>query len=170
MDNKKDIKDDVIRDFLKKSSGQDFDLPEDYFKGFKSKVQSKINQEKKYGLLLPKIKFAFVGIACLLFSIFVLKDFQDNINLTNIEFSKKELLAYYFDNIDEISEDEILEIMIVDDFEFITQNISNDSIKTKDQKEDKKIEKAPSLEDFTDEEIFEYMLDEGYETGDWDNL
>tara|TARA_B100000768_G_scaffold168775_1_gene173885 strand:+ start:319 stop:831 length:513 start_codon:yes stop_codon:yes gene_type:complete len=170
MDNKKDINDDVIRDFLKKSSGQDFDIPEDYFKGFQSKVQSKINQEKKYWLLLPKIKFAFVGIACLLFSIFVLKDFQDNINVTNIEFSKKELLAYYFDNIDEISEDEILEIIILDDFEFITQKTSNDSTKIKDQKKDKKIEKAPNLEDFTDEEIFEYMLDEGYETGDWDNL
>ena len=34
----------------------------------------------------------------------------------------------------------------------------------------KKNETPPTLDDFTDEEIYEYMLDEGYGSGEWDNL
>lgn len=170
MDKNNDINDEVIRDFLKKSSGKDFETPKDYFEGFQSKVHSKIHQEKRSWWLLPKVRVAAASFACLAISIFLLNDFNENIEVAKVELNQGELLAYYADNIDEISEDEILDIMTEDDFASMSQTVAVDSTKTKEPKENSDKEETPTLDDFTDEEIYEYMLDEGYGSGDWDNL
>jgi hypothetical protein len=89
--------------------------------------------------------------------------------VAEVDMSEQELLAYYADNIDEISESEILEIMTEDDLNSISEGLIDSTDKKKEEvKEEKK--EIPSLDDFTDEEIYEYMLDEGYGDGDWDNL
>ena len=101
---------------------------------------------------------------------FVFKEFPENINQAEVEMNKEELLAYFSENIDEISEDEILEV--IDDGNINTlenQVEQSDSTKT-DKKKEEKNEVPPTLDDFTDDEIYEYMLDEGYGSGDWDNL
>jgi hypothetical protein len=101
---------------------------------------------------------------------FIFKGFPQKKELTEVELNKKELLAYFSENIDEISELELLEVL--EDKDFIVRVIQveqSDSLKI-DKKKEEKNKVSPSLEDFTDEEIYEYMLDEGYGSGEWDNL
>ena len=82
-------------------------------------------------------------------------------------FSKDELIAYFSDNIDDISENDIIDVMSDADLIEAQGFGEVDSIQVKS----KINEEVPiSLDDISDQEIYEYMLDEGYEDGDWDNL
>lgn len=169
MEDNKDINDDVIRDFLKKSSEPEFKVPDKYFEGFQKNVHAKIHTDKPAWWKLPQFRLALTGVACLALTIMVVKDFSENNDLAQGDLSEYELLAYYADNVDEISEDEILELMTDEDFVPVNKTGSQiDSTST--QKKETEEEKVPSLDDLTDEEIYEYMLDEGYGDGDWDNL
>ena len=99
-----------------------------------------------------------------------MNEFSENIDQVKVELNKEELLAYFSENIDEISEAEILEVMDEKDFSLPAQQPEQrDSINTEKKKEENN-ENPPTLDDFTDDEIYEYMLDEGYGSGDWDNL
>lgn len=168
MEDNKDINDGVIRDFLKKSSVPDFKVPDNYFEGFQKNVHAKIH-DKPVWWKLPQFRLAITGVACLVLTVFVLNDFHNSGNSVENDLSEYELLAYYSDNIDEISEDEILELMVEDDFKPLNNGKTQiDSTST--EKKETEEEKVPTLDDLTDEEIYEYMLDEGYEDGDWDNL
>ena len=101
---------------------------------------------------------------------FLVNEFSENIDQAKVELNKEELLAYFSDNIDEISEAEILEVLDDKEFSIPAQHIEqSDSTKTEKKKEENN-ENPPTLDDFTDDEIYEYMLDEGYGSGEWDNL
>ena len=52
MEDNKDIDDNVVRDFLKQSSGTGFNVPEDYFEGFQKKIHSKIQWDNHWSLIL----------------------------------------------------------------------------------------------------------------------
>tara|TARA_Y100001933_G_C18978853_1_gene555831 strand:+ start:595 stop:1107 length:513 start_codon:yes stop_codon:yes gene_type:complete len=170
MSDDKDIDDKVVRDFLKQSSGTEFNVPEDYFKGFQKNVHSKIYQDHTPWWKLPQIKIGVSVLTSVVLVFFVVKEFPENIDQAKYELNKEELLAYFSENIDEISEAEILEVMDDRDFIFPAQRMEqSDSTKTEKKKEENN-EIPPTLDDFTDDEIYEYMLDEGYGSGDWDNL
>lgn len=169
MEDNKDINDDVVRDFLKKSSEPDFKVPDNYFEGFQKNIHAKIHNEKPVWWRIPQVRIGLTGVACLALMVLVLNDFTGTKDLAESNLSEYELLAYYSDNVDEISEDEILGLMTDDDFQPVdTKTVQTDStsIETKEKEE----EKVPTLDDLSDEEIYEYMLDEGYGDGEWDNL
>ena len=169
MEDNKDINDDVIRDFLKKSSESDFKVPDNYFEGFQKNVHANIHNEKPVWWRNPKVRIGLAGLACLVLTILVWNDFTGNKKLVETNLSDYELLAYYTDNVDEISEDEILELMTEDDFMPLGgKTVQTDSTST--EKKEKEGEKVPTFDDLSDEEIYEYMLDEGYGDGEWDNL
>ena len=170
MEDNKDIDDNVVRDFLKESSGAEFKVPDNYFEGFQKNIHSKINKEYKPWWKMPQVTIGVGVVTSIVLVFFVLKDFSKNVKQAQVELNKEELLAYFSDNIDEISEAEILEVLDDEEFSIPVQFVEqSDSIKTNKKKEEKN-ETPPTLDDFTDEEIYEYMLDEGYGSGEWDNL
>ncbi len=169
MEEDKNINDEAIRTFLGKSEGSDFKVPENYFEGFQKNVYSKILDNKNQWWKLPQVKMTLVGTLSVFLVVIVLIDFSKSISVAEVDMSEQELLAYYADNIDEISESEILEIMTEDDLNSISEGLIDSTYKKKEEVREEKKE-IPSLDDFTDEEIYEYMLDEGYDDGDWDNL
>lgn len=168
MKDNNDINDDVVRDFLKNSSGEkDFKLPDDYFKGFQSNVYDRIKSPSLVWWRMPQFKVAVSGFACAILIVLVLGDFKASVNVAEQDFSQDELVAYFSDNIDELAEDEILEVLAEDDLNI--QSVTNDTTKVESKPKKEKAE-TPKLEDFTDEEIYEYMMEDGYDDGDWDNL
>ena len=170
MEDNKDIDDNVVRDFLKQSSGTEFNVPEDYFEGFQKKIHSKIHHDYTPWWKLPQFKIGVSVLTSLILVFFLVNEFSENINQAKVELNKEELLAYFSENIDEISEAEILEVLDDKDFSIPAQQIEQiDSTKTEKKKEENN-ENPPTLDDFTDDEIYEYMLDEGYGSGEWDNL
>ena len=170
MEDNKDIDDNVVREFLKESSGAEFKVPDNYFEGFQKNIHSKINKEYKPWWKIPQVTIGVGVLTSIVLVFFVLKDFSKNVKQAQVELNKEELLAYFSDNIDEISEAEILEVLDDEEFSIPVQFVEqNDSTKT-DKKKEEKNETPPTLDDFTDEEIYEYMLDEGYGSGEWDNL
>ena len=170
MEDNKDIDDKGIRDFLKESSGSEFNVPENYFEGFQKNIHSKINHDYTPWWKTSHIKIGASVLTSIVLVFFMLKEFPENIDQAKVELNKEELLAYFFENIDEISEAEILEVLDDKDFSIPAQQIKqSDSTKTEKKKEENN-ENPPTFDDFTDEEIYEYMLDEGYGSGDWDNL
>ena len=170
MEDNKDIDDKVVRDFLEQSSGTEFNVPEDYFEGFQKNVHSKIYQDHNPWWKLPQIKIGVSVLTSVVLVFFVVKEFSENIDQAKVELNKQELLVYFSENIDEISEAEILEVMDDRYFMFPAQRMEQiDSTKTEKKKEENN-ENPPTIDDFTDDEIYEYMLDEGYGSGEWDNL
>lgn len=170
MEDNKDIDDNVVRDFLKQSSGTGFNVPEDYFEGFQKKIHSKIHHDYTPWWKLLQFKIGVSVLTSLILVFFLVNEFSENINQAKVELNKEELLAYFSENIDEISEAEILEVLDDKDFSSSAQQIEqSDSTKTEKKKEENN-ENPPTLDDFTDDEIYEYMLDEGYGSGEWDNL
>ena len=170
MEDNKDIDDNVVREFLKESSGAEFKVPDNYFEGFQKNIHSKINKEYKPWWKIPQVTIGVGVLTSIVLVFFVLKDFSKNVKQAQVELNKEELLAYFSDNIDEISEAEILEVLDDEEFSIPVQFVEqSDSTKT-DKKKEEKNETPPTLDDFTDEEIYEYMLDEGYGSGEWDNL
>lgn len=170
MKDDKGIDDKFVRDFLKKSSGPEFKVPDNYFEGFQKSIRSKINRDSTLWWKLPQVKIGLSILSSLVLVFFIFKGFPQKKELAEVELNKKELLAYFSENIDEISELELLEVL--EDKDFIVRVIQveqSDSLKI-DKKKEEKNKVSPSLEDFTDEEIYEYMLDEGYGSGEWDNL
>lgn len=170
MEDNKDIDDNGVRDFLKESSGTEFNVPENYFEGFQKNIHSKIHHDYTPWWKSSQIKLGASVLTSIALVFFVFKEFPKNINQAELEMNREDLLAYFSENIDEISEDEILEV--IDDGNINTlenQVEQSDSTKT-DKKKEEKNEVPPTLDDFTDDEIYEYMLDEGYGSGDWDNL
>ena len=170
MEDNKDIDDNVVHDFLKKSSGTEFNVPENYFEGFQKNIHSKIHHDYTPWWKLSRVKIGISVLTSIMLVFFVLKEFPKNIDQAELEMNKEELLAYFSENIDEISEAEILEV--IDDTDINTEENQveqSDSTKT-DKKKEEKNEAPPTLDDLTDDEIYEYMLDEGYGSGDWDNL
>ena len=169
MDDKKDIEDDAIREFIKYSSkNKEFKVPDGYFDGFQKNIHARIYNNPKSNLWnLPQFRWFATGFACIAVTLILVFDFNKNLPLAQSELSQEELLAYFSENIDEISETELLDVVTEQDIGGI---VLNDTTKTIPRKKEEDTEKPPSLEDFTDEEIFEYMLDEGYGTGEWDNL
>ena len=158
----------VVSDFLKHSSGQsEFKTPDGYFDGFQKNVQDKIHHNKKAWWQLPQIKVAVSGIACIVAIVVIVNNMASTNEVAQYDFSKDELIAYFSDNIDDISENDIIDVM--SDADLIeTQGFGEvDSTQVKS----KINEEVPILlDDISDQEIYEYMLDEGYEDGDWDNL
>ena len=169
MDEQENRYDESLKELLGVPSKKEFKTPDGYFEGFQGRVHDRIYQEQKAWWLTPKFRVITLGIASLAIGVFMMKDFKNNIDIANNSFSKEELLAYYSDNIDEISEYEILDLMSDEELNSFTQVVVLDSISVKDNRE-QKTNNAPTLDDFSDEEIYEYMLDEGYEDGDWDEL
>jgi hypothetical protein len=170
MEDNKDIDDNVVRDFLKESSGAEFKVPDNYFEGFQKNIHSKINKEYKPWWKMPRVTIGVGVLTSIVLVFFVLNDFSKNVKQAKVELNKEELLAYFSDNIDEISESEILEVIDEEGFSTPVQFVKqSDSLKTK-KKIEEKDETPPTLNDFTDEEIYEYMLDEGFGSGEWDNL
>ena len=170
MSDDKDIDDEVVRDFLEQSSGTEFNVPENYFEGFQKNVHSKIYHDHTPWWKLPQLKIGVSVLTAVVLVFFAVQEFPENIDQTKVELNNEELLVYFSENIDEISEAEILEVMDDRDFIFPAQKMEqSDSIKTEKKKEENN-ENPPTLDDFTDDEIYEYMLDEGYGSGDWDNL
>ena len=170
MSDDKDIDDNFVEDFLKESSGTDFKVPEDYFEGFQKNVHSKIYQDYTPWWKLPQFKIGVSVLTSLVLVFFVVNEFSENIDQAKVELNNEELLAYFSENIDEISEAEILEVLGDKEFSSSAQQMEqSDSTKTEKKKEENN-ENPPTLDDFTDDEIYEYMLDEGYGIGEWDNL
>ena len=170
MKDNKDIDDKIVRDFLKESSREEFKVPDNYFERFQKNIHSKIHKEYKPWWKLPQVTIGVSVLTSVLLVFFVLKEVPENIEHAEVELNKEELLAYFSENIDEISETEIMEVLDDKDFSVpVKETEQNDSTKTEKKKEEND-EVIPTLDDFTDEEIYEYMLDEGYGSGDWDNL
>ena len=170
MEDNKNIDDNVVRDFLKESSGAEFKVPEKYFEGFQKNIHSKIHND--YTPWWKKAQFK-VGVSALTFMallVLLVIQFPKPLEQAENELNKEDLLAYFSENIDEISEFEILEVLDDGDLNIqVNQMEQVDSTKTEKKKEESN-ETPPTLNDFTDDEIYEYMLDEGYGSGDWDNL
>lgn len=170
MSDDKDIDDNFVEDFLKESNGTDFKVPEGYFEGFQKNVHSKIYRDYTPWWKLSGFKVGVSVLTSLVLVFLVVNEFPENIDQAKVELNNEELLAYFSENIDEISETEILEVMDDKDFSFLAQQMEqSDSTKTEKKKQENN-ENPPTLDDFTDDEIYEYMLDEGYGSGDWDNL
>lgn len=170
MEDNKDIDDKCVRDFLKESSGSEFNVPKNYFEGFQKNIHSKINHDYTPWWKTSQIKIGASVLTSIALVFFMLKEFPENIDQAKVELNKDELLAYFCENIDEISEAEILEVLDDKDFSILAQQIEqSDSTKTEKKKEENN-KNPPTLDDFTDDEIYEYMLDEGYGSGEWDNL
>ncbi|MBI34989.1 MAG: hypothetical protein CMP67_06455 [Flavobacteriales bacterium] len=172
MEEDKNIEDSGIRDFLKNSSEKEFRVPENYFDGFQKNIHSKIHQDISPWWKRPKLTIGIGTFASIVLILIVLFELDKNKKYARAELNQEDLIAYFSENIDEISESEILEGLSDNDLNvFIDQTHKNDSTKTDEKKiEEKSNEKPPTLDDFTDEEIYEYMLDEGYGSGEWDNL
>ena len=158
----------VVSDFLKQSSGQsEFKTPDGYFDGFQKNVQDKIHHDKKVWWQLPQIRVAVSGMACIVAIVAIVNNMASTNEVVQNDFSKDELIAYFSDNIDEISENDIIDVMLDADLLEAQGFGEVDSTQVKSKINE---EVPTSLYDISDEEIYEYMLDEGYEDGDWDNL
>ena len=139
MEDNKDIDDNVVREFLKESSGAEFKVPDNYFEGFQKNIHSKINKEYKPWWKIPQVTIGVGVLTSIVLVFFVLKDFSKNVKQAQVELNKEELLAYFSDNIDEISEAEILEVLDDEEFSIPVQFVEqNDSTKTDKKKEEKK--------------------------------
>lgn len=148
------------------SGGPEFKTPENYFEGFQKRVHSKVNDSESL-LRAPIMRWSVIVLGCFLavLTITISKSTHQTA-AESAEIPSSELLAYFSNNIDEIDEHMLME-MYAEDTALNLNVIQQDTTKV-----EKKVHPAPasSIDDFSEEEIYEYMLDEGYEDGEWDNL
>lgn len=156
-----------LKEFTNNSSGRpEFKTPENYFEGFQKRVHSKVNDSESW-LRAPIMRWSVIGVGCVLAVITIaISKSTPQTAAESAEIPSSELLAYFSNNIDELDEYDLME-MYAEDTALNLNIIQQDTTKV----EKEKISKPPvSIDDFSEEEIYEYMLDEGYEDGDWDNL
>lgn len=179
MKNNNDIDDNVEASFLDnlKKSG-DFKTPPDFFDEFQKNVQNKIHSESRSWLYLPQFKYALSGLAFAAVAVLVMYPGSSS-TVAEFEFSDSEYVAYLDDNIDEITEDDIVEELEVAELNEVGEEIeskvyeliTNQQITVTDSTKTNSNESTQeSIDELTEEEILEYLIEEGYEDGDWDEL
>ena len=90
-------------------------------------------------------------------------NFNKPIDVVNNEFSDEEINNYFEEHIDEYNVAEIIQ-------EISLQELNDIQIEVKDTLKNNSNKKIESINDLTEDEIMEYLINEGYEDGDWDEL
>ncbi len=163
MENEENINDDA-NSFLNniKKSG-DFKTPPKYFDGFQKQVQDQIKQQDLPWFKLPQYKIAFASVAAVLIGIVVVININKRTEVASNEFSDEEISSYFEEHIDEYNVTDIIEEISLTDLND-NQTEVKDSIKVNPKND------TALIDELTDEDILEYLIDEGYEDGDWDEL
>lgn len=179
MKNNKDIDENVEPSFLDdlKKSG-DFKTPVDFFDDFQKDVQNKIHSDSPSWIYLPQVKFGVSSLAILAIAALVFYPSTPQ-GVADYSITETEYVAYLDENIDEISEEEIIEELNVAELTEVGNEIEseiylvegNQQVVTVDSTAENSKEKSTvSMEELTEDEILEYLIEEGYEDGDWDEL
>lgn len=184
MKDNNDINENVEPSFLDglKKKG-DFNTPPEFFDSFQKNVQEKIQEKNRSWFSLPQIRIASGAVlAAVVGAVIVLNLADSKTNeLAFEDLADEDLVAYLDEHIDEVNLEEIVEELketdvsgIIEDDETddliltsIIENEQKDTTKTKTVEEQ---EPKESIDDLTDEDIMEYLMEDGYEEGDWDEL
>jgi hypothetical protein len=163
MENEKNINEDSNSILSNIKKGGDFKTPPKYFDGFQKRVQNQIKQQDLPWFNFPQYKIAFTGIAAILIGVVVMLNINKPKNLVVSDLSNEEINSYFEEYIDEYNVAEILEEISLTDLTEIETEVK-DTVKVNPKSE------IELINELTDEEIVEYLIDEGYEDSDWDEL
>lgn len=180
MKSKRDINENTESSFLDdlKKSG-DFKTPPNFFNDFQKEVQNKIQEKPQTWMLSNWFRYSFSGLAMVAIFVFVVLP-QPN-TVVEYEFSDTEYVAYLDENIDDFSEEDYIDEIEVSDLVEVENDfdLSDIELVEEDQKivtdsmllnENSSEPIVESIDELTNEEILEYLIEEGYEEGDWDEL
>ena len=163
MENNENINDktNFFLDKIKKKG--DFKIPNKYFDEFDKQVQDKIKHKDLQWYKLPEYRIALVSLATFFTGLVLVFNFNKPIDVVNNEFSDEEINNYFEEHIDEYNVAEIIQ-------EISLQELNDIQIEVKDTLKNNSNKKIESINDLTEDEIMEYLINEGYEDGDWDEL
>ena len=141
----------------------DFKTPSKYFDRFPEQVQSKIKQRDFEWFQLPQYKIAFASIGAVFIGLVVVLNLNKPPELASNYFTNDEINNYFEEHIDEYNVTEIIEEISLSELTDIQINVK-DTLEVNPEKE------SGLINDLTEEEIMEYLIDEGYEDTEWDKL
>ena len=141
----------------------DFKTPSEYFDRFPEKVQSKIKQRYFDWFQLPQYKIAFASICAAFIGLLVILNLNKPTELTSNYFTSEEINTYFDEYIDEYNINEIIE-------EISLAQLTEIQIEVKDTLEINPAKESELINDLTEDEILEYLIDEGYEDTEWNEL
>ena len=141
----------------------DFKTPSKYFDRFPEQVQSKIKQRDFDWFQLPQYKIAFASICTVFIGLVVVLNLNKPVEVTSNYFTNEEINNYFEEHIDEYNVIEIIE-------EISLAELNDIQIEVKDTLEVNLEKESELINKLTEEEIMEYLIDEGYEDTEWDKL
>lgn len=157
----------------------DFKTPTGYFDSIQGKVHGRIHQSAPKNAWNFQWKLAGVALTVVVIGAVL---FNTADNSTELELTGADYYAYLEEHIDEFSTNTLIngltdeEISAMDSAvdQVVTNEVfalQTDTTKTKEVKpatDQKEVE--VNLDELSDEEIYDYLLDEGYADGDWDDI
>lgn len=157
-------------DFLSKIPKGDFTTPPNYFEQLTRDIQNEISVEKKVWWFNYKFQFGLGGFAILLIAalFFIPNEKPVVINPVAVVDQESDVIDSIFDEV--LSEDEEVEELVV----MRTQYEKKDSAKGTNTESTtngkKELDLNTEFENLSQDEIMDYLLEDGYEDGDWDEL
>ena len=163
MENKEDINDDGNSFLNNIKKRGDFKTPLNYFDSFQKEVQDQIKHEDLPWFKLPQYKIGLASVIAVLVGVVVVFSIGKPVEIVSNEFSDEDLDSYFEEHIDEYNLADIVEEISLTDLNNLQKEVK-DSVKVNPKNE------SDLIDELTEEEILEYLIDEGYEDGDWDEL
>ena len=112
---------------------------------------------------MPQYKIAFASIGAVFIGLVVVLNLNKPPELASNYFTNEEINNYFEEHIDEYNVTEIIEEISLSELTDIQINVK-DTLEVNPEKE------SGLINDLTEEEIMEYLIDEGYEDNEWDKL
>jgi hypothetical protein len=149
-----------IRDFEKNNIQKSSTTPEGYFDSFQNKVHQRVYDQPKSAPWMKRISMAALAVVIVFFSIKVIRS---NIDSDGKTIEAEDVATYYQENIDLLSLEDVYEVASDEMIDALASEIRTEYNQTTIKETE-----TPGLEDITEEEIIEYLLEE--ETLDWEYL
>ena len=151
-----------IREFEKNKIKQSTKAPKGYFDGFQDKIHAKVYHEPRKIFWLKSLGFGTLVTAVAVVAVMLLTP-KSNGALEEIQ--SEDIAAYYQENIDLLTLEDVYEVAPEEVIEEIGEEINANS-------NDQAIEETETvvLDSISKEDIIDYLLEEDIETLDWEYL
>ncbi len=146
---------------IKKEGG--FKIPAEYFDTFQKDIQIKIEENKSAFFQLSGYRIPILSASFTLLSIVFLFNYNEPTELASNDCSDQEIISYFNEHFDEYNDAEIIEEISFLELSEFQMEVEDSTRKESENRKD-------IIEELTEEEIMEYLLDDGYGDGDWDEL